>query len=72
MLPAPGATNSVALMDGAIVRGTLSNHWLLVTNVGAGQHAIWLSTNQAPPSATLYANRAAGGFSTNAAIPKLP
>jgi hypothetical protein len=71
MLPALGATNSVALVDGEILSGTRSNNWLVVTNVGAGQHTIWLNTNQTPPSATLSANRAAGWFGTNAAILKL-
>ena len=69
MLPVLGVTNPVALMDGEILPGALSNNWLVVTNVGAGQHAIWLNTNSAPSSATLYANRAAGAFRTNAANP---
>ncbi len=45
MLPAPGATNPVALVDGKICSGTLSNNWLTITNVGAGRHTVWLNTN---------------------------
>ncbi len=59
MLPALGASNSVALMDGEVISGKLSNHWLVVTNVGAGQHAIWLNTNSTPSAEMLYANRTA-------------
>lgn len=70
MLPLLGATNPVALVDGEMVSGALSNNWLAVTNIGAGQHAIWLNTNNAPSSAMLYANWAAGRFGTNAAILK--
>ncbi|HZV34751.1 MAG TPA: alpha-L-rhamnosidase C-terminal domain-containing protein, partial [Verrucomicrobiae bacterium] len=58
-LPALGAKNSVALVDGEIVLGTLSNNWLEVTNIGAGRHAIWLSPNNPPSRATLDANRLA-------------
>jgi alpha-L-rhamnosidase len=43
MLPTSGATNPVAVVDGVISPGTLSNNWLIVTNVGAGRHAIWLN-----------------------------
>ncbi len=69
MLPAFGATNPVALVDGEIFPGALSNNWLVVKNIGAGQHAIWLNRNSTPSSAMLYANRAASSFRTNAAIP---
>ena len=71
MLPALDATNSTALVDGRIRSGTLSNGWLIVSNVGAGQHAIWLNTNNTPSTAMLYANRTAGLFRTNAANPAL-
>lgn len=71
MLPTRGATNPVALVDGKIFPGALSNHWLIVTNVGAGEHAIWLHTNLAPSSAALYANRVASRFGTNAANPAI-
>jgi alpha-L-rhamnosidase len=67
MLPAFGATSPVALVDGNVVAGTAANNWLTVTNVGSGQHALWLSTNPAPATATLYNNWAAGWFGTNAA-----
>lgn len=67
MLPTSGATSPVALVDGNVVGGTVSNNWLTVTNIGSGQHAIWLSTNAAPATATLYSNWAAGWFGTNAA-----
>jgi hypothetical protein len=59
MLPANGAKNPVALVDGKISPANLSNDWLVVTNIGAGRHAIWLDTNPAPSSATLHANWAA-------------
>jgi alpha-L-rhamnosidase len=70
-LPTLGSKNPVALVDGEIVSGALSNNWLTVTNVGAGQHAIWLNTNSAPSPATLYANWAAGWFGTNATNPSI-
>jgi hypothetical protein len=65
LLPAFGATNPVALVDGSVVSGTLSNNWLMVTNIGSGQHAIWLSTNNASSQTLLYNNWAAGWFGTN-------
>jgi alpha-L-rhamnosidase len=65
LLPALGATNPVALVDGDIVSGTLSNNWLAVTNVGSGQHAVWLNTTNTPSQTTLYNNWAAGWFGTN-------
>ena len=68
MLPTFGATNPVALVDGAAVSGTVSNNWLTVTNVGSGQHAIWLNTNSAPSQTALYNNWSTGWFGTNAAI----
>ena len=43
MLPAAGVTNSTALLDGNICSGTLSNNWLILTNVRAGEHAISLN-----------------------------
>jgi len=43
MLPAAGVTNSTALLDGSICSGTLSNSWLILTNVRAGEHAISLN-----------------------------
>jgi hypothetical protein len=67
MLPTLGAKNPVALMDDKMVSAVLSNNWLVVTKVGAGQHAIWLSTNGAPSSVMLYPNRAANSFRTRAA-----
>jgi len=42
MLPAPGATNPVALVDGEMLSGALSNNWLTLTGLGAGRHAISL------------------------------
>jgi len=71
MLPAAGATNPVALVDGAVVAGTLSNNWLTVTGIGAGAHAIWVNTNSTPTVATLYNNWAASWFGTNAANPAI-
>lgn len=71
MLPTLGSTNPVALVDGVISPGKLSNNWLIVTNVGAGQHAIWLNTNNTPSPAALFANWAASWFGTNAATPAI-
>jgi Bacterial alpha-L-rhamnosidase 6 hairpin glycosidase domain/Bacterial alpha-L-rhamnosidase C-terminal domain len=62
MLPTFGAINPVALVDGNMVSGTVSNDWLTVTNIGSGQHAVWLNTNNAPSQAALYNNWAAGWF----------
>ena len=67
MLPAFGSTNPVALMDGEVVPGALSNNWLAVSGVGSGQHAIWLSTNSSVSSTELYNNWASSWFGTNAA-----
>jgi len=68
MLP---ATNTTAILDGAVVSGTtstdgLSNSWLTITNIGAGQHSIWASSNGTPSTATLYNNWASSWFGTNA------
>jgi hypothetical protein len=71
MLP---ATNSWAILDGAMVSGTLStdslaNTWLTITNIGSGQHAIWASSSGTPATTTLYNNWASSWFGTNAANP---
>jgi hypothetical protein len=71
MLPAFGATNPVALLDGEMVSGALSNNWLSVSGVGSGQHAIWLSTNSSPSSAALYNNWASSWFGANATNPAI-
>jgi len=65
MLPTLGATDPAALLDGNLVNGTVSNNWLTVTNVGSGQHAVWLCTNSAISQAALYNNWAASWFGTN-------
>jgi hypothetical protein len=64
-LPALGATNPVALVDGSPVAGTIANNWLTVTNIGSGQHAVWLSTNSVVSQTMLYNNWAAGWLGTN-------
>ena len=66
MLPAKGAANPVALVDGDTVSGSVSNGWLTLTNIGSGEHAIWLSLTNQPAPATLYSNWAAAWFGTNA------
>ena len=71
MMPVFGSTNPVALVDGEIVSGSLSNNWLTVTNIGSGQHSIWWNTNSTVSAATLYNNWAAGWFGTNAANPAI-
>jgi alpha-L-rhamnosidase len=64
MLPATNTTT--AIVDGAVVSGTLSNNWLTVNNIGSGQHAIWLNGTGAPATTTLYNNWASAWFGTNA------
>jgi len=44
MLPTLNLTNPVALLDGVTTRGTVANGWMTISNIGAGQHAIWLSS----------------------------
>jgi alpha-L-rhamnosidase len=68
MLPTQGAANPVALVDGEIVSGTTSNNWLTIQNVGAGQHAIWLSPTNLPDLSARYGNWAASWFGTNALL----
>jgi alpha-L-rhamnosidase len=68
MLPTQDAVNPVALVDGDIVSGTISNGWLTIASVGSGQHAIWLSQTNAPDLAARYANWAASWFGTNALL----
>jgi alpha-L-rhamnosidase len=48
LLPASGVANPVAVVDGNEVDGTVSGDWLAVTNIGSGQHAISLGTNNLP------------------------
>lgn len=71
MLPTLGAASAVALLDGSVVPAAVSNQWLAVTNVGSGQHALWLSTNGAPALATLYSNWAAGWFGASVTNPAI-
>jgi hypothetical protein len=71
MLPALGATNPVVILDGSIASSVLSNNWLTVTNVGSGQHALWLNTNNTPSQTMFYSNWAAAWFGTNAANPAI-
>jgi hypothetical protein len=68
MLPTQGAPNPVALVDGDIVSGTVSNNWLAIQNVRGGQHAVWLSPTNAPDLAVRYANWAASWFGANALL----
>jgi hypothetical protein len=70
------ATNVTALLDGAVITGTmstdnLSNSWLVLTNIGSGQHAIWTSAASQPSTDTLYRNWASAWFGTNAANPTI-
>jgi hypothetical protein len=68
MLP---ATSTNAILDGAVISGSLSNNWLTVTNIGSGQHAISTSATDAPSQTTLYNNWASSWFGTNAANPAI-
>lgn len=69
MLPTLGASNATALVDGAQVTSVVSNGWLTVSNIGSGQHAVWLNTAGAPPQATLYSNWAWAYFGNQATNP---
>jgi len=60
LLPAKGYTNGLALMEGNVVSGTVSNNWLTLTNVGSGLHALWLATTSSPPPALLFSNWQSG------------
>lgn len=65
LLPVKNLTNAVALVDGNTVSGTISNGWLTVTNVGSGQHAVWIAA--APVSLSMrYENWSSAYFGTNA------
>jgi len=69
MLP---STNTWAILDGTTVSGTVStdslaNVWLTITNIGSGQHAVWVSTSSTPGTTALYNNWASSWFGTNAA-----
>jgi alpha-L-rhamnosidase len=44
MLPTLSLTNPVALLDGVTTRGAVTNGWMAISNIGGGQHAIWLSS----------------------------
>lgn len=60
MLPAAGSTNPVASVDGDISFGTLSNNWLVLTNIGAGEHAISLNTGRMQPRSDSYTKQPVG------------
>ena len=66
MIPTWGATQAVALVDGNMVSGLITNNFLTVTNIGSGQHAIWLNTNNVPTAAALFNNWTASWFGANA------
>jgi hypothetical protein len=70
-LPTQGAANPVALVDGEVVSGTVSNGWLSVENIGSGQHAIWFSATNQPGASLLYSNWTAGWFGTNSGVPEI-
>jgi hypothetical protein len=44
MLPTLSLTNPVALLDGVTTCGSVANGWMTLSNIGGGQHAIWLSS----------------------------
>lgn len=65
------ATNTTAILDGAVIGGalstdSLSNSWLTVTNIGSGQHALWANSTSSPTITTLYNNWTSSWFGTNA------
>ena len=67
MLPALDSTNPVALVDGNSSSGSLSNNWLVLTNIGAGEHTIVLNRGLVPAASNADAKQPAGGSDTNAA-----
>jgi hypothetical protein len=69
MLPAPGSTNPVVLVDGDNSSGTLSNNWLILTNIGAGEHTFSLNRKFAPASPTFYSKRPASSSGATATNP---
>jgi hypothetical protein len=67
MLPAFGAINPVATVDGERVGGALSNNWLILTNVGSGEHAISLNRRDVPASPEIFSEQPVGLTATNTA-----
>jgi alpha-L-rhamnosidase len=64
VLPTKGLTNAVALVNGNPVAGTVSNGCLTVTNIGSGQHALWIASAPVSLSAR-YDNWTGAYFGTN-------
>jgi hypothetical protein len=67
MMPTAGLTNPVALMDGEISSGTLSDNWLTLSNVGAGEHVISLNVKHGQATPDFYTKRPAWSPGANAA-----
>lgn len=69
MLPASGLKSPVALVDGNISPGTLSNDWLILKNIGAGQHAISLKrVAVSPDSFTRQPAKRSNSNAANSAV----
>ena len=66
MLPTPGFTNPVALVDGNISSGILSNNWFILGNIGSGEHTISLNEKHMLTSPNFYAKRPVSAAETNA------
>jgi hypothetical protein len=62
MLPAHGLTNPVALVDDRICSGAISNDWLILQNVRAGEHTISLNMSR-----DFYSKHPVGSSTTNMA-----
>jgi hypothetical protein len=71
MLPTTSGMKPIALLDGKIRSGVLSDNWLIFTNVGAGEHAIFLKPDGAPPSVAYSSRRPGAGSGTNLAKPAI-
>lgn len=56
MLPTAGSTNPAVFVDGGVSSGTLSSDWLIITNIGSGQHLIVLNRRRALSPAERYAH----------------
>ncbi|HVV00719.1 MAG TPA: alpha-L-rhamnosidase C-terminal domain-containing protein, partial [Verrucomicrobiae bacterium] len=69
MLPAAHATKAVAVVDGKMLSGALSNNWLVLKNIGAGRHVIELERTTTPPSPGFYAKQGAASFHESTAEP---
>jgi len=65
MLPTLSFTNPIASVDGDISSSTFSNNWLVLPEIGAGKHAISMTSKPVIGSPNTYAKRPAKLLDTN-------